>query len=653
MKICDVLINGNIDKLLTYKVPDNISQEIQVGYVISVPLNNRKVTGIVVNVKNISKIENLKEINRIILDIPVLNKNSFNVIEHTSNYFLQNIGKFSSKLIPKSGPRYSIEYRFLESEGATKRERQILSLIRGSINKKELLGHTTHRTIANMVKHGLIEETRSLLPCANNIPKTEYTDFHNVKKNNSKIVEKGIIFVEKSPESYDYIKRVISKNIARNKTTLLILPQLMSHQFLVDFIRSEFKNNLCIYSSALSDKEKNISFYNIISGKTKIIIGTGDALFLPYMEIGDLLFLMPESPQHFHYTSMPYYNAEIVAGFFSKSYSVPLHIIGKTPSINLIPSMGKNNTKIIKYKTEKSKTVFLKSRNPFNIITKQIISEIRKNLSNGNNILMIHNQLGYYPFVKCNDCNDFITCPVCNSPLVYTGKNNLYYCQKCKKYFMIKKCPRCGSNNLNFSGTGIEKVSSVLSDEFGKENIKTISANEPFTTAGLNDKKIVLSTSIIFKDLFPNRFDTIVIPSLETILNDYVVRSEWNFIRIIEYLKSFLNNNGKIILQSPLYYDFIPFLNTDKIEQYVSYTLKLRKQLKLPPYFHVISIRPTRESLSVDRLFEKIREKSGDSIIKTGDSIVIKTKRISNFYFLKTFQQKDGFRIFVDSEEYL
>ncbi|NIA23120.1 MAG: hypothetical protein GWP03_03025 [Proteobacteria bacterium] len=655
MKTCDVLVNGNVDQLFTYAIPGKFAGKIGTGHIVTVPLGSNKITGIVVRIGSKTKMEKLKEILNIKYEIKVLNENSFGVIKKTSDYFLQNIGKFCTKLIPLSGPNYRIEYNKISNEGASKREKEILALIGKRIDRKELLSHTTRPTILRMIAHRLIREIKTLLPCRNDTMKTEYTDFSSLPESNSPIYKMGTVFIQRSPTIYDYINKIILNNLNKGRKTLIIIPQLLSHQFLVDFLKSVYGNKICFYSSALSDKEKNISFHNIIAGNPEIIVGTGDALFLPYENPGSLIFLMPESPHHFHYDSMPFYNTEIVAGIYANEYSVPLYIIGKTPSINLIPSINSGRTRFIESGSSESAFYFLKSKNPYDILTKQIVSEIKSDMERGKRTLVIYNQLGYYPFVKCNNCNTIVSCPACNTPLTFTGKNNLYYCQKCKKYFTIKKCMNCGSNNLNFSGTGIEKLASQLRKEFGSNNIKTISASAPLNIKEISRYNLIITTSFIFRDLYPNKFHTIIIPSIENILNEYVIKSEWHFVRIAEYLKSFLDPGGKMMVQSPIYYDFIPYLTSGKTEKYISYTLNLRKEFSLPPYFHTISIKISGNNSFPDQLYKKLAkyENNSTKVSKSNCTIVIKTKKLSDFIFLKPIQRKREFRIYVDSEEYL
>ncbi|GEM_PF-2401258 len=655
MKTCDVLVNGNVDQLFTYAIPDNFIGKIEIGNIVTVPLGNRKIHGIVVTIGSKTKVKNLKEIIDIKYKIKVINNNSLNVIKKTSNYFLQNIGKFCTKLIPPSNPNYRIEYQRISNEKASKREKEILALINDRIDKRELLSHTTRSTVNKMIEHGLIKEVKTLLNCRNDAIKTEFTDFSSLPKSNTPIDRKGTVFIRKSPVMYDYINKIIRINLSENKRILIILPQLLSHQYLIDFLRSVYKNDVCFYSSALHNREKNISFHNIIAGNPKIIVGTGDALFLPYENIASLVFLMPESPYHFHYDSMPFYNAEIVAGIFAKEYAIPLYIIGKTPSINLFPSINAGRTRLIENDSTKSEFYYLKSKNPYDILTKQIISEIKSGIKRKERTLIIYNQLGYYPFVKCNNCNTIVSCPVCNTPLTFTGKNNLYYCQKCKKYFTIKRCINCGSNNLNFSGTGMEKIASQLRNEFTEGDIKTISANTPLNINEISRYDLIITTSFIFRDLYPNKFHTIIIPSIENILNEYIIKSEWHFVRIIEYLKSFLVPRGKIITQSPIYYDFVPYLSSNKIENYISYTLNLRREFSLPPYFHTITVKTSENRPFPERLYEQLSryESNSTTISKSNNEIIIKTKKLSDFTFLKSIQRKGKSRIYVDSVEYL
>ncbi|MCD6245786.1 hypothetical protein J7J58_02715, partial [candidate division WOR-3 bacterium] len=109
------------------------------------------------------------------------------------------------------------------------------------------------------------------------------------------------------------------------------------------------------------------------------------------------------------------------------------------------------------------------------------------------------------------------------------------------------------------------------------------------------------------------------------------------------------------ITQSPIYYDFVPYLSSNKIENYISYTLNLRREFSLPPYFHTITVKTSENRPFPERLYEQLSryESNSTTISKSNNEIIIKTKKLSDFTFLKSIQRKGKSRIYVDSVEYL
>ncbi len=658
MKICNILVDANVNNLFTYIIPEHLDNEIKIGSYVKIPFGRTTRKGIVIDIFNENMQNNLKSIISIIHNIPLVNNNSVKLIRFTNDYFLQTIGKFSSKIGFNSLPLY--EYFLIpgNTPPATKHQKTILSLIGNGTMKHMATNFASNDIIRRMLKNNVLIEKKSI--CLH----PEYSDSKNNfvfshKRDNTfnTFLRKQINFIEDDIMLYDRIEKIIKTTLKEGKRIIIIIPELNSHKYLISYLLEIFTNDLVIYSSAQKPSKQRIAYYNIISSKSKIIVGTSNVLFLPHNNLGNIIFLSSESPYYNRYSNTPFYNAEIVVFKFAELYKIPLYIFGKTLSINTYLAIQRKKANYLKSEANGIKIRYIHNKKPFSILTQPIINILRGNIDRSK-ILILYNTKGYYSLIKCNICKELLSCPICNKPLIYLRKKKIYYCRKCKRNFKIKRCLNCGSNNFHFSSPGTEKLSNCLEKEFHISGIKEISADNTsdLDLLSLKENNVIISTSYLYKDLYPLSFDKIIIPSIESFIYETSLFTENSFMRMLFYMMKFIKENGELIIQSNYYYDFLPYLENNNFIKYITSQLNTRYNLKLYPYYHLIEIYFTHNNESnIDRYYNLISENIiiGDQIKISDNKIIIKCKKVINYLFLRDMIKISALRIKVDPPEYL
>ncbi len=658
MKICNILVDANVNNLFTYIIPDHLDKEIKIGSYVKIPFGKTTRKGIVIDISNEKKPNNLKSIISLIHNIPLVNNNSIKLIEFTKDYFLQSIGKFSSKIGFNSLPLY--EYFLIPGNipPITKRQKIIISLIGNRIMKHKAADFASNEIIKRMLKNNVLIENKSIhLYQEYNDLESEFIFSHKKDSTFNVSTRKQINFIEDNIMLYDRIEKIIKTTLKENKRIIIIIPELNSHKYLISYLLKMFTNDLIIYSSSQKPSKQRIAYYNIILSKSKIVLGTSDVLFLPHNNLGNIIFLSSESPYYNKYSNTPFYNAEIIVFKFAEFYKIPLYIFGKTPSINTYLAIQRKKADHLKSKANRIKIRYFHNEKPFSILTRPIIN-ILKDSINSSKILILYNIKGYYSLVRCNTCKKLLSCPICNKPLMYLKNKKIYYCSKCKRNFKIKRCLNCGSNNFYFSSPGTEKLTSSLEQEFHISAIKEISADNSsnLDLLALKENNIIISTSYLYKDLYPLSFDKIIVPSIESFIYETSLFTENSFMRMLFYMMKFVKENGEFIIQSNYYYDFLPYLENNNFIKYITSQLNIRYNLKLYPYYHLIEIYFTHNNKdNINKYYNLISENIiiGDHIRMSNNKIIIKCKKVINYIFLRDIIKTSSLRIKVDPPEYL
>lgn len=123
-------------------------------------------------------------------------------------------------------------------------------------------------------------------------------------------------------------------------------------------------------------------------------------------------------------------------------------------------------------------------------------------------MLIIASKKGFATGLLCDDCGFIPKCDHCDIPVAFhqDEQKQLYgICHICKKHYnAFSSCPQCGGNNIKLYGSGVQKLETVLHNEFGAKNIITIDSETANSQAKVKklmllvaDAQIVVGTSLL------------------------------------------------------------------------------------------------------------------------------------------------------------
>ncbi len=533
-----------------------------------------------------------------------------------------------------------------------------------------------------------LEEKEILKIEASISEKKDYSsdNIEKVSKNKSLLNEKQLAIkenIEKSIKKYFLLKGVtgsgkteiyielIKKAFFEGYGSIFLVPEISLTPQMVERFQSEFKNNIAILHSSLSDIERAKEWKSIYTGEKKIVLGVRSAIFSPVKNL-KYIILDEEHEATYKQDSSPRYNAKYVAIKRCLDEDAKLILGSATPSIESyyyaktgIYDLLSLEDRYGNAQMPDIQVVDMKQEDDL-FFSKALLEEIKNTLLKNEQVILLLNRKGYSTYIQCKDCGYVEECDNCSIKMSYYKSTNKYKCNYCgKQIYYTGKCTKCGSTNLIHSGKGIERIEEELKKYFDVPMIKVdseLSRNKDYFSKiykDFSDKKysILIGTQIIAKGLhFPNVTLVGVINS-DIILNFPDFRSGEKTFQLLTQVSGRAgrgDKKGKVIIQT-----YEPENNVIKDSKEENYDLfyekeiSSRKVFSYPPFSKILNIGFSSEDearlLDISKKFYDEIKSENIELYGPMPSMVYKVqKRFRMNIFAKGSKKKiDKFKLFL------
>ena len=533
-----------------------------------------------------------------------------------------------------------------------------------------------------------LEEKEILKIEANINEKKEYISDNTEKvfENKSLLNKKQLVIkenIENSDKKYFLLKGVtgsgkteiyielIKKAFFEGYGSIFLVPEISLTPQMIERFQSEFKNNIAILHSSLSDIERAKEWESIYTGEKKIVLGVRSAIFSPVKNL-KYIILDEEHEATYKQDSSPRYNAKYVAIKRCLDENVKLILGSATPSIESYYYAKTGIYELLSLEDRYGnaempdiQVIDMKQEEDL-FFSKTLLNEIKNTLLKNEQVILLLNRKGYSTYIQCKDCGYVEECDNCSIKMSYYKSVNRYKCNYCgKQIHYTGKCTKCGSTNLIHSGKGIERIEEELKKYFDVPMIKVdseLSRNKDYFSKIYKDfsnKKysILIGTQIIAKGLhFPNVTLVGVINS-DIILNFPDFRSGEKTFQLLTQVSGRAgrgDKKGKVIIQT-----YEPENNVIKDSKEENYNLfyekeiSSRKVFSYPPFSKILNIGFSSEDegrlLELSKRFYDEIKSQDIELYGPMPSMVYKVqKRFRMNIFVKGSKKKiDKFKLFL------
>jgi primosomal protein N' (replication factor Y) len=413
--------------------------------------------------------------------------------------------------------------------------------------------------------------------------------------------------------------QAIARILALGKSALVLVPEIGLTPQLTERFSARFGTKVLVYHSALSDGERYDTWRQTLTGESQVIIGTRSAIFAPLRNLG-IIILDEEHDSSFKQTHLtPTYHARTVAQWRAQLENCPLILGSATPALETWIESQKPD----KYYLSLPERIQARPLPPVEIVDmrqelqqgnrsifsrslQSALSRLREQKKQG--ILFI-NRRGHSTFVSCRNCGYVIECPDCDVSLSYhytqEGATELLRCHYCNHTKIHPQhCPECGSPYLKFFGSGTQRVTQELTQQF--PNLRWLRFDSDTTrrknahreilgSFSRGDVDVLVGTQMLTKGLDIAQVTLVGVVSADGLLHHSDYRASERAFQTLTQVAGRAGRGddpGQVIVQtySPehsvinavRHHDYQGFINTE---------LPQRQSLGYPPYGRLVLIR--------------------------------------------------------------
>jgi primosomal protein N' (replication factor Y) (superfamily II helicase) len=289
--------------------------------------------------------------------------------------------------------------------------------------------------------------------------------------------------------------------LAKGRSAILLVPEIGLTPAMAADLHQIFGDEVAILHSGLSDDERAEQWKRIRAGESHIVVGTRSAIFAPVPNLS-LIVVDEEHDHSYKQEEMPRYHARDVAVMRAKMCDAAVVLGSATPSLETYYNalQGKYRLLELPERIEKRplpEVEILDMREEFQRtrkdepLSRKLVEEIGERLSRQEQVMVLLNRRGYSAFVLCRECGESVQCKNCAIAMTYHKREHRLVCHYCGYTRPAPKtCPKCGSEFVQYLGTGSEKLEHILHGMFPQARIARLDRD---TVRGRDDFERMLT----------------------------------------------------------------------------------------------------------------------------------------------------------------
>lgn len=693
--------NCNIETL-TYSIPKEFEDQINIGSVVKIPFRKSFMHGLVIKKTSIAP----KFKTRPVLEISEIsiNESTVELINWIAEFYFcgkimaaklflpSRIWEHKVKLPKTIWYKLKDEIRKKDFEEIkkeltrSKKQHALIELLEIKDRKEDYIldKDFSKQIIKSLIEKGFVEQyEESHLNTVKEIKMTHSESKLQVRKSNFTTQQQKVFEdIRKSKKLLHLLHGVtgsgktevylhlIHEQLSKGNQSLILLPEISLTPQTEEYFESVFgKDVVSIMHSGQTQKERTDSWLNVYMGKTKILIGARSALFAPFQNLG-IIILDESHDSSFKQDSAPRYNAKRVAAEIAKLKNIKVVYGSATPNIETYFAAAKSNSQIElnhideKIAKDSRRDVYLvdmkeewKKKN-FSIFSELLISKIREKLSKNEQIILFVNRRGSASAMICRDCGFKEMCDTCGIPLTYhrTSAGNYdtptlqcHHCGTMKP--ATSMCPKCQGHNFKLTGLGTEKVEEEIQKHFTKAKIIRADSDTTSKEGGIthiyetfktHKADILIGTQMIAKgwDIKDVTLVGIVLADIGLNIPDF--RSSEKIFQLLTQVAGRTargDKHGEVVIQT---YNpdnkMILAAARDDYHEFYAQEVSERQKFDFPPFSKIIKLTVTEKDLK--------------SCIKKAQALTEKLKNITNDKQTKIYLAPDYIAYHANAHHY-
>ena len=439
-----------------------------------------------------------------------------------------------------------------------------------------------------------------------------YTEIHQSMREHAITLLHG---VTSSGKTSVYM-HLIADALKLGKQVLYLVPEIALTTQLTRRLRRVFGDKLLIYHSKFSDNERVDIWKKLLdTSEPCVIIGVRSSVFLPYSNLGLVIVDEEHDSSYKQQDPAPRYNGRNAALVLAQMHGAKTVLGSATPALEVYHLALEGRYGLVKLMTRYGdikmpdvkviNTIQARKRREMNgLFSNELITECRKALADGQQVILFQNRRGYSPMVRCKECGWVPKCENCDVSLTYHKHNHSLVCHYCGYTLPLPDlCPACQLPGIEIVGYGTERIEDDIDAVFPGEKISRMDLD---TTRSKNSydriiddfsahrTNILVGTQMVTKGLDFDAVSIVGILNADTMINFPDFRSHERAFDMLEQVSGRAgraHKQGQVIIQTcNPEHDVIKFVQAHDYEGFYQHELADRQQFGYPPFTKVINI---------------------------------------------------------------
>jgi len=575
--------------------------EPAVGQLVEVPFGRSSLVGLVIKVGAHSDfdIQKLKAVSAV-APIPPLDSAALRLMNFASQYYIHALGE---TIVPTIPPMWK------KAANWEKIPKKLINAEKKKENKNR-----------EIKSEGLITELQ-----LNDDQQSALLNLRSIaaQKKFKAILLQGQTGSGKTAVFLNWLSSILQDEAAQ---VLILVPEINLTPQLERRVKAYFPNkNMAVLHSAISENQRGVAWYEAMTGKAQIILGTRLAALTPIPNLKAVVVDEEHDPSYKQQDGIRY-SARDLAIWRAHDVNVPILLSSATPSLEtwMAAKAGRYEYLRLDQRAQGAglpKVHLINTRDPQNQfspgdidkplskspITKTLARAISKNLEHRKQSLLLINRRGYAPVLSCNACAWLSKCHQCSSYMVMhkagaLNRSAVLNCHHCGLVKPIPKyCPDCGNIDLKGLGQGTQKVEDAIGEIWPNARIlrvdtdsskKSKSAEALFREIHSGNVDLVVGTQMIAKGHDYQNIGLVAALDVDSRLFSQDFRaSERLFAQLVQVAGRAGRSSGDGQPGGDMYIEtqypespVFQYLLCHDVDGFLSFTAKEREEAKLPPF---------------------------------------------------------------------
>ena len=474
----------------------------EIGHIVEVPFGRSSLVGMVIKVSTHSdfEIDKLKTVTQVAPLVPI-DPAALRLMNFASQYYIHALGETIIPTIPQMWKKA------LDWEKIPKK------LVAAEEKKK--------KTISEQNSEGLIgeddlnEEQKSAL--------AKLRNYSSKGKEFKAILLQGQTGSGKTAVFLNWLSEVLKSSTSQ---VLLLVPEINLTPQLERRVRAYFpEKKMVVLHSGITEKERGIAWYEAVTGKAQIVLGTRLAALAPLPNLSAVVVDEEHDPSYKQQDGIRY-SARDLAIWRAHDVKIPILLSSATPSLEtwLAAKAGRYEYIRLDQRAQGAhlpKVHLINTRDPRNQyspgdsgkpkekspITKTLAYAISQNFRDKKQSLILINRRGYAPVLSCGACTWLSKCQQCSSYMVMhragaLGKRPVLSCHHCGLVKAIPShCPNCGNADLKTLGQGTQKIEDAIEGMWPDQRVLRVDTDSSRSSKGAEE---------LFQEIHEGKVDIVV-----------------------------------------------------------------------------------------------------------------------------------------------